>query len=136
MTNFINSKLSGDIVGDLARFEHKVKETVLFAGVAAMAKAQYDQVKAKAEAHKKTGLLSSAIYRVYSPEKSTDSVKTYRISWNKSKAPHGHLIEFGTSRAPAYPFVRPAFDHIQAAIKIGQERMKQQLASGVSGVAE
>lgn len=25
-------------------------------------------------------------------------------------APHAHLVEFGTSRAPAYPFFRPAVD--------------------------
>jgi HK97 gp10 family phage protein len=51
----------------------------------------------------------------------------YRVSWNKKKAPHGHLIEFGTSRTPAYPFIRPAFDHIGRAIKAGQERMSERL---------
>lgn len=135
MANFIQSKLKGDMELDLSRFEQKVKDVVLFAGVAAMAKAQYDEVKTNAEKTKKTGLLSESIYRVYSPEKSDNSQKTYRISWNKKKAPHGHLIEFGTSRAPAYPFVRPAFDNIRAAIRIGQDRMKQRLADGVVEVA-
>jgi HK97 gp10 family phage protein len=104
---------------------------VLFSGVAAMAKVTYDEVRLNTEKNKKTGLLQSAIYRVYSPEKSTDDQKTYRVSWNKKKAPHGHLIEFGTSRAPAFPFVRPAFDHIQAAIDAGRARMAQRLADGV-----
>jgi HK97 gp10 family phage protein len=103
----------------------------LFSGVAAMAKVTYDEVRANAAKNKKTGLLQSAIYRVYSPEKSTDDQKTYRVSWNKKKAPHGHLIEWGTSRAPAFPFVRPAFDHIQAAIDAGRARMAQRLADGV-----
>lgn len=120
---------------DLSRFEQKVKDVVLFAGVAAMAKAQYDEVKGNSEKNKKTGLLSDSIYRAFSPEKSNDDQKTYRISWNKKKAPHGHLIEFGTSRAPAYPFVRPAFDHIREAITAGQDRMKQRLADGVMEVA-
>lgn len=29
---------------------------------------------------------------------------------DRKVAPHAHLIEFGTSRAPAYPFFRPAVD--------------------------
>jgi HK97 gp10 family phage protein len=127
----INTKLSGDLSADLEKFEKKVKESVLFSGVAAMAKAQYDEVRLNAEKNKKSGTLYSAVYRVYSPEKSTDDQKTYRISWNKKKAPHGHLIEFGTSRAPAYPFVRPAFDNIKAAIDAGKASMKQRLADGV-----
>lgn len=135
MANFVQAKLNGDMELDLSRFEQKVKDVVLFSGVAAMAKAQYDEVKANAAKNKKTGLLGDSVYRVYSPEKSNDSQKTYRISWNKKKAPHGHLIEFGTSRAPAYPFVRPAFDHIREAIKAGQDRMKQRLADGVVEVA-
>jgi HK97 gp10 family phage protein len=127
----VDTKLSGDLAGDLQKFEKKVKESVLFSGVAAMAKVTYDEVRLNAEKNKKTGLLQSAIYRVYSPEKSTDDQKTYRVSWNKKKAPHGHLIEWGTSRAPAFPFVRPAFDHIQAAIDAGRARMAQRLADGV-----
>jgi HK97 gp10 family phage protein len=132
----VDTKLSGDLAGDLQKFEKKLKESVLFSGVAAMAKVTYDEVKANAAGandgpHIKTGTLYSAIYRVYSPEKSTDDQKTYRVSWNHKKAPHGHIIEFGSSRAPAFPFVRPAFDHIQAAIDAGRARMAQRLADGV-----
>jgi HK97 gp10 family phage protein len=127
MANSIDVKLAGDLEGSLDRFEKAVQEKVLFSGVAAMAQVVYDEAKGNAERNKKSGLLHSAIYRVYSPEKSGDAVKTYRVSWNKKKAPHGHLIEFGTSRAPAYPFIRPAFDHIGRAIKAGQERMSERL---------
>lgn len=153
MVNFIDAKLKGDIALDLSRFEQKVKDVVLFAGAAAMAKAQYDEVKANAAGANDgpnivSGTLFNAIYRVYSPEKSSDEVKTYRISWNKKKAPHGHLIEFGhwTKKVgkngplkpvwvPAHPFLRPAFDHIGAAITAGQNRMRQRLDDGVVEVA-
>lgn len=119
----IETKLTGDMAGSLDKFAKDVREKVLFSGVASMAKVIYDEVVINAEANKKSGLLQSAIYRVFSPEKSGDNSKLYRISWNKRRAPHGHLIEFGTSRAPAYPFVRPAFDHMDAAIAAGKTRM-------------
>jgi HK97 gp10 family phage protein len=119
------TKLNGDLSAMLSKFEKNVQEKVVFAGVAAMAKVMYDEAKNNVPV--KTGTLKEAIYRVYSPEKSTDTRKTYRISWNRKKAPHGHLIEFGTSRAPAYPFIRPAFDHIGRAIAEGNRRMKEVL---------
>lgn len=155
MANFVQAKLKGNMDLDLSRFEQKVKDVVLFSGVAAMAKSQYDSVRdacpVSDHAHffygtssKKTGQryyfasgnLKAAIYRVYSPERSDANKKTYRISWNHQKAPYGFMVEFGTSRAPAHPFVRPAFDHIREAIAAGQNRMKQRLADGVVEVAE
>jgi HK97 gp10 family phage protein len=126
----IETKLTGDLAADLTRFEKAVQEKVLFSGVAAMASVMYEEARANVPV--KTGLLQSHIYRAFSPEKSTDQTKTYRISWNKRLAPHGHLIEFGTSRAPAHPFIRPAFDHVGEAIKAGQARMEQRLNEGVT----
>jgi len=123
----INSKLTGDISGDLDKFAKDVREKVLFSGVAAMANVIYEAAKSNAETNKKSGLLYNSIYRVYSPEKSSDEAKLYRISWNKKKAPHGHLIEFGTSRAPAYPFMRPAFDRVREAIDAGKARMAERM---------
>lgn len=81
------------------------------------------------------GLLRSAIYLAYSPERSTDGKQVYVVSWNSEKARHGHLLEFGhwlthvAYRGPdgewysnpdkplaqpkwvaAEPFLRPALD--------------------------
>lgn len=130
MGKSFEARLLGDIEGDLARFEKKIQEKVLIEGAAGMAKVLYDEVKLNASPPRLgrvTGNLENSIYRVYSPERSGDALKTYRISWNKKKAPHGHLIEFGTSRMAAKPFVRPAFDHMEAAIKVGMARMKAKL---------
>lgn len=121
------AKLTGDLDGALDKYVQKIQEDVLFSGVAAMAKVMYDEVQINVSRHIKTGTLFNAIYRVYAKEKSTSFVKTYQISWNKKKAPHGHLLEYGTSRAPAYPFIRPAFDHIQEAISAGKARMSERL---------
>jgi HK97 gp10 family phage protein len=129
----IETKLSGDMLAGLEKFSDKIKDSVVFSGAAAMASVLYDEVKLNASPPrmgKKSGNLESSIYRVYSPEKSGEGFKTYRISWNRTKAPHGHLLEFGTSRAPAKPFVRPAFDRVQDAIKAGKERMTERLAEG------
>ena len=123
----VETKLSGDLSGDLDKFAKDVREKVLFSGVAAMANVIYEAARDNAQANKKTGLLQDSIYRVYSPEKSSDESKMYRISWNKRKAPHGHLIEFGTSRAPAYPFMRPAFDRVNEAIAAGKTRMAESM---------
>lgn len=130
MADLVQAKLLGDIGIDLSRFERLIQEKVLFSGAAAMAEVIYQEVKLNASPPRlgrKTGNLQDAIYQAYSPEKSTDSQKTYRVSWNKRKAPHGALVEFGTSRAPAYPFVRPAFSKVNAAIEAGKDNMKKRL---------
>lgn len=121
------SKLKGNLSADLARFEKHVQEKVTLSGAALMAWVIYDEARQNAELHKQSGTLHSAIYRRYAKEKSTDKVKTYQISWNRKQAPHGHFLEFGTSRAPAYPFLTPAFSCVREAIAKGKERMAESL---------
>lgn len=127
----IEVKLRSDF--STALFESQIRDKVLIGGVAAMAKVIYDEVKVNVQKGGAkypgvvTGHLRDSIYRVYSPERSNPTKQTYRISWNRSKAPHGHLIEFGTSRAPAYPFLRPAFDRVDDAIRAGTAAMKTAL---------
>lgn len=132
---FVEATLKGDLDADLARFTKAVQDKVLFVGVASMAKVVYEEVQLNASGYRgahypgrKTGNLAAAIYRVYSPERSSSDQKTYRVSWNKKKAPHGYLIEFGTVRAPAYPFLRPAFGRIKDAIATGKTAMAESLA--------
>lgn len=54
------------------------------------------------------GSLRKSIYQVYSKENSGEGRATYHISWNKKAAPYGFMVENGTSKAPAKPFIRPA----------------------------
>lgn len=58
------------------------------------------------------GALKAAIYQAFSKDNSGTDHATYHVSWNYKKAPHGHLVEFGTSTAPAHPFLRPSFDAV------------------------
>ena len=86
-------------LADLKSFAGSSKEKIKAAvRPAAQAGAQvlYDEVKANvARIGKKTGNLAASIYQAYAPEKSGDLLSTYVISWNKKKAPHGGLVEFG-----------------------------------------
>src|SRR5690606_31937880 len=47
------------------------------------------------EGIERRGVLSRAMYLVYAPEEETQVSFTYKVSWNRIKAPHGHLVEFG-----------------------------------------
>lgn len=58
----------------------------------------------------KPGNLRDAIYQAYSKDNSGKALATYHVSWNHQKAPYGYMVEHGTSRAPAHPFIRPAYD--------------------------
>lgn len=144
----INSKLTGDMSGDLDKFTKDIREKVLFSGVAAMAKVMYDEVKVqtlKLKSEKEhwfygtsfkkngtkylfqPGTLNASVYRVYSPERSTEESKLYKISWNHAKCPYGYMVEFGTSRAAAHSFMRPAFDRVNEAIAAGKARMAEKI---------
>lgn len=96
---------------------------------AAQAGAQelYNEVKRNvAKLGRKTGNLDASIYQVFSKDNSNDKKSTYHVSWNHKKAPHGHLLENGTSRSPAYPFIRPAHDAAnQAALQAAADKFAE-----------
>ncbi len=75
------------------------------------------------------GALKASIYQVFSKDKSPEGVATYDISWNARKAPHGHLVENGTSRAPAHSFLRPSFDAKESqAVVEAQKKLADEMA--------
>ena len=67
------------------------------------------------------GTLRDSIYQVYSKDNSFKDVSTYHISWNKDDAPYGFMVELGTSRTAAHPFISKAVvetrTQVRAAIK-------------------
>lgn len=106
------------------------------------------------------GTLRDAIYLAYSESRSAPQIgmSVYSVTWNATKAPHGHLVEFGHMgtnmlvkgkdgkyvpsnakllkpvRVPAHPFLRPAYDAMggvamQAAMIRGRERLTEILAN-------
>ena len=135
----IGTKLTGDALPGLDKLEESIKQQVLRAGAAKMGEVMYDEVKLNTSGAKmggagdppgvKTGTLNKSVYRAYSPEKSDDETKTYHVSFNKRKAPHGLLLERGTSKMLARPFIRPALSRLKAAIEAGKTRMAEKLKS-------
>jgi HK97 gp10 family phage protein len=79
--------------------------------------------------------LKAAIYQVFSKDNSDEKKSTYHIAWNHKKVPYGFMVEFGTSRAPAHPFLRPSFDaRARDAIEAGKARYAQGFQEVVSGL--
>lgn len=160
MADLVSVKFeSGDFLASLARFEEDVTRKVLFTGAATMARVIYNEVKVNVAPPKlgvKTGNLDNAIYWAHSPEESAATRVVYKISWNKSKAPHGHLIEFGhwmpyqvvpigggewrtiksnklknPKWVAARPFIRPAFSQMPAAVQAGLTNMTTRFARDI-----
>lgn len=82
------------------------------------------------------GALKASIYQTFSKDNSGKGFATYHSSWNYRKAPHGHLVEFGTSRSPAHPFLRPAHDAAAArALKVAEAYFAFSLQPALKGTA-
>ena len=87
-----------DLAGFLGQIDEMDGQLTSAIRPAAQAGAQvlYDEVKRNVRKLKRhTGNLDSAIYQVFSKSQSNDLHSIYHVSWNRSKAPHGHLVEFG-----------------------------------------
>lgn len=87
---------------DMSAFENDMEQLAERAEKAVRPAAQagaqvlYDRAKTNVAAlGRKTGNLSSSIYQAYSANNSNESKAVYHISWNATKAPHGHLVEWG-----------------------------------------
>lgn len=130
----VEAKLEGDLTAGLDRLLRGQAEDVIYSGAAAMARVIYDEVKLNTSGAKPkmpgivTGNLSNSIYWAKDTDLSTPNRAVYAISWNKATAQHGHWLEFGNSRMPAFPFLRPAADKMDEAIKQGVARMKVRFA--------
>ncbi|MES2972391.1 MAG: HK97-gp10 family putative phage morphogenesis protein [Pseudomonadota bacterium] len=76
------------------------------------------------------GNLRNSLYQVFSKDNSGKTRATYHVAWNHTKAPYGFMVEYGTSYAPAHPFLRPAFDSrapesLQIVRNVYVERMNE-----------
>lgn len=125
-----SDKVAGNWEAGLDGLAKKLKNNVARAGAQAMAQAVYDDAKRLAPisegphvfhgTHAKyefnAGTLRASIYQVYSQDRSTGERKEYHVSWNHQKCPYGFMVEFGTSRAPAHPFLWPAYEQNRARL--------------------
>ncbi|WP_020201870.1 HK97 gp10 family phage protein [Cupriavidus sp. WS] len=144
--------LEGDLVAALQQLDEDVQKHVVRPVAYAGAKVLYEEARIRAPVYQggaftrkngvevKPGQLRDAIYHVFSEDQSSDLHKIYEISWNASKAPHGHLLENGhwlvrgklgrgntgpprrIKWVPAVPFIRGSFDRAPAAVEAMQQR--------------
>jgi len=75
------------------------------------------------------GTLRRSIYQVYSKDHSGPGRATYHVAWNHQKAPYGFMVEFGTRKAPAHPFIRPARAQAKRARDAMVARLRADLAA-------
>jgi HK97 gp10 family phage protein len=144
----INEKFGGDVEQAIDNYVGGVKAQVLASAAASAALVIHDAARAAApvslqghyfygSSHKKTGqkywfnagTLRNSIYRVYSKRKSNADQVVYDVSWNHKKCPYGFMVEFGTVRAPAHPFMRKALAAMPKAIEAAKARMKARMSS-------
>lgn len=122
----VDFDMSG-IDAELAELEAKVG-AALHPAARAGAKVLYDAVKVNAPRSEKAhftkgkkqgyqpGNLQASIYYAFNDKASVPSKQvSFSVSWNKQKAFYGAFVEFGTSKMPAYPFLRPAYDAYELA---------------------
>ena len=129
----IEVRFSKDLTAALEKYEKRVKQQALLSGVAKAAEVIYEEVKLNATRggpqfpDPQSGELEKAVYRAYIPERSTDERKTYVVAARNRGAFYWRFLEFGTSKMPAQPFIRPATAHLNRALDAGKDRMAQRL---------
>jgi HK97 gp10 family phage protein len=94
----------------LANAEVATSESALRQAAIAGARVFYREIKVRAMPHYRTGVLENSIRTVFVPEDSvTGEVATYAVTINQD-AWYARLLEFGTSKMAAKPFIRPAYE--------------------------
>ena len=90
--------------------EAATSESALRQAAIAGARVFYREIKVRAMVHYRTGVLENSIRTVFVPEDSvTGEIATYAVTINKD-AWYARLLEFGTSKMAAKPFVRPGYE--------------------------
>lgn len=82
-----------DLEKVFAKLDQNVKEHLARSGALAGAKIIRDEAKLRVPVDK--GTLRDSIYVAFSERDSDSKQKAYTVSWNRKKAPHGHLVESG-----------------------------------------
>lgn len=78
------------------------------------------------------GTLKNSIYYTFSKDNSQEGRATYHVAWNHQKAPYGFMVEYGTSRAPAHPFLRPAYDAVNnLALTVAKDKFAELMEAAI-----
>jgi HK97 gp10 family phage protein len=113
------------------RMDAQTAESVLRQSAASAATIFYREVKVRAMVHYRTGNLEESLLVTYVPEDSvTGKLATYMVTFNQ-KAWYARLIECGTSKMAARPFIRPAYEaKKQEASNAAKDKMVEAITRG------
>lgn len=119
-----------DIGAALRKYAADIREQALRPAAYAAAAVLYREMKTRTASFAKTGTLRDSIYHWHDSKQSTKGRQVYAIGPNKVKAPHFHMVEYGTSKMAAHPYIRPTWDSkigeaMAAAKKRLAEKMKE-----------
>ena len=83
---------------------------------------------------RKSGRLHDAIFAGAGDPKKPDALVGVNQDWRRGGAPHAHFIEYGTSKRPAHPFMRPALRAARpTAARIIAEGLRSDIESALKG---
>lgn len=121
--NFDTSALQKNLV----QFAKDIEEKAIRPAAYAASKVLYEEMQIRVPVGN-TGNLKAALYQYHNEKLSKDGVHIYSVGVNKRKAPHWHLLEYGTIRAPAYPFIAPTYDaKIVEAMRAARTRLAEKI---------
>jgi HK97 gp10 family phage protein len=112
---------------NLEQFAKDIQEQAIRPAAYAASKVLYEEMQIRVPVGE-TGNLKNSIYQYHNEKLSQDGKQVYSVGVNKRKAPHWHLLEYGTIRAPAYPFIVPTYDaKIVQAMAAARARLAEKI---------
>ncbi len=112
---------------NLDKFAKDIEEKAIRPAAYAASKVIYQELQMRVPVGE-TGNLKNSIYQYHNEKLSRDGKQIYSVGVNKRKAPHWHLLEYGTIRAPAYPFIVPTYDaKIVEAMQAARLRLAEKI---------
>lgn len=127
MGDAFSIKFDESIIDKLQKLNEDIQEKVIRPTAYAGAVVYYQEMKSITPIGK-TGTLNRSIYHYYDKKLSTPTHAVYSIGPNKKTAPHWHLLEFGTVKMAARPFIRNTYTNKSAAaLENALKTMKQKL---------
>lgn len=107
----------GELTRRLRELPQQVQEKTLKAAVSAGAEVIRAEAQLRAprfvgkvgKRHPPPGTLKASIYKAALPEECTATREVWKVDVRR-KAYYAHMVEFGTVKMSARPFMRPAFD--------------------------
>lgn len=116
-----------DLKAQLNKLASDIQTTAIRSAAYAASKVIYEELKIRVPVGA-TGNLRDSLYQYHDTKLSVNGKHVYSIGPNKKKAPHWHLLEYGTVRMAAKPFIRPTYDaKITEAMQAASVRLHEKV---------